>query len=72
MNLPNPGRTWHTEKVLKWTDDSTALLYSEVSVMGNEDLWPVTAFLFTLKFDDADNWKIVKTHQMSKKELEEE
>ena len=30
------------------------------------------SFLFTLKFDDAGNWKIVKTHQMSKKELEEE
>ena len=30
------------------------------------------AFLFTLKFDDAGNWKIVKTHQMSKKELEDE
>ena len=24
------------------------------------------------KFDDAGNWKIVKTHQMSKKELEDE
>ena len=30
------------------------------------------SFLFTLKFDDAGNWKIVKTHQMSNKELEEE
>jgi len=28
------------------------------------------AFLFTLKFD-AGNWKIVKTHQMSEKEVEE-
>jgi hypothetical protein len=27
---------------------------------------------FTLKFDDAGNWKIIKTHQMSKKELEDE
>ena len=33
---------------------------------------PEAAFLFTLKFDDAGNWKIVKTHQMSKKELEDE
>ena len=31
-----------------------------------------TAFLFTLKFDDAGNWKIIKTRQMSKKELDEE
>ena len=29
-------------------------------------------FPFTLKFDDAGNWKIIKAHQMSKKELEEE
>jgi len=29
-------------------------------------------FLFTLKFDDTGNWKIIKAHQMSKKELEEE
>ncbi len=29
-------------------------------------------FLLTLKFDEAGNWKIVKTHQMSKKELEGE
>jgi len=29
-------------------------------------------FLFTLKFDAAGNWKIIKTHQMAKKELEEE
>lgn len=30
------------------------------------------SFLFTLKFDDAGNGKIVKPHQMSKKELEDE
>jgi len=35
-------------------------------------LVPIDAgFLFTLKFGDAGNWKIVKTRQMSKKELEE-
>ena len=26
-------------------------------------------FLVTLKFDDAGNWKIVKTHRMSEKEV---
>lgn len=30
-----------------------------------------TAFLFTLKLDDAGNWKIIKTRQISKKKLEE-
>jgi hypothetical protein len=29
-----------------------------------------TDLLVTLKFDDAGNWKIVKTHSMSKKEVE--
>jgi hypothetical protein len=29
------------------------------------------AALFTLKFDQAGNWKIVKMHQMSKKEVEQ-
>jgi len=29
-------------------------------------------FLFSLKFDDAGNWKIIKAHQMSKKQFEEE
>jgi len=27
-------------------------------------------FLLTIKFDDAGNWKIVKTHPMSEKEVE--
>jgi hypothetical protein len=27
--------------------------------------------LLTLKFDDADDWKIVKTHQMSQTEIKE-
>ena len=27
-------------------------------------------FLFTLKIDAAGKWKIVKTHQMSEKEIE--
>jgi hypothetical protein len=28
--------------------------------------------LFTLKFDESGNWKIVETHQMSAKEVEKE
>ena len=38
--------------------------------MGNDDdSWPETGFLFTLKFDAKGNWKIVKTHQMSEEEV---
>jgi len=29
-------------------------------------------FFSPLKFDAAGNWKIIKTHQLAKKELEEE
>src|SRR5262245_12766979 len=45
-----------------------AMVHDDLSL--NEGLTAI--FLFTLKFDAAGNWKIVKTHQMSKKELEEE
>ena len=31
-----------------------------------------TGFLFTLKFNEAGDWKTVRTHQTSKKELEGE
>lgn len=30
----------------------------------------LASFLFTLKFDPEGNWKIVKTHQMLDKEVE--
>jgi uncharacterized protein YecT (DUF1311 family) len=72
MHLPNPGRIWYTKKVLKWTDGSTALLYSGLGHMGEKGSWPETGFLFTLKFDAEGNWKIVKSHQMSDKEIEKE
>jgi hypothetical protein len=35
----------------------------------NEGLMAI--FLFTLKFDAKGNWKIIKMHRLSKKELEE-
>ena len=72
MHLPIPGhKLWYTKKVLKWIDGNTALLYSSLGVMG-DDFWPETGFLFTLNFDAKGNWKIVKRHQMSEKEAENE
>jgi hypothetical protein len=74
-NLPkgfNPRHCapeWDEVKLRTWTDATTAILYAPCDGR-SRDL--KTAFLFTLKFDDAGNWKIIKTHQMSKKELEEE
>ena len=54
-------------KVRSWTDANTAILYA-YSAEDDGD----AAALFTLKFDEAGNWKIVKMHRLSKKELEEE
>ena len=50
-----------------WTDANTVILYAHSEGNGGE-----AAALFTLKFDEAGNWKIVKMHRMSKKEIEEE
>jgi DNA-binding beta-propeller fold protein YncE len=60
---------WDELKLRTWSDANTAILYAPCYGR-SRDL--KTAFLFTLRFDDAGNWKIIKTHQMSKKELEEE
>ena len=56
-------------KMYKWTDARTAILYAPC--YGRTSGVLETAFLFTLKFDDTGNWKITKTRQTSKKELEE-
>jgi hypothetical protein len=53
----------------EWTDANTATLYARSSWDGSDT---EAAFLFTVKFDEEGNWKIVKTHQMSKKEMENE
>jgi sugar lactone lactonase YvrE len=56
----------------EWTDANTAILYADSVWEEGGSHESEAAFLFTLKFDEAGNWKIIKTHQMSKKELEEE
>jgi hypothetical protein len=73
MHLPknaDPRRDSITWEVTQWTDANTAILYaySSWSVGDISDL--ETHFLFTLKFDAKDNWKIVKTHQMSDAEID--
>ena len=65
-------------RVREWLGPDTAILYCSSSAAvrseneSDEKNYLEVAFLFTLKFDEAGNWKIVKTHQMSKKEIEEE
>ena len=48
-----------------WTDANTLLLYAYSEEENGE-----AAALFTLKFDEAGNWNIIKMHQMSKKEID--
>jgi sugar lactone lactonase YvrE len=52
----------------EWTDASNAILYAPCYRRNSEKV--KAGFLFTLKFDAARKWKIVKTHQMSEKEIE--
>ncbi len=69
----NPRRCAPDSDVLKvrnWVDANTAILYAPCYGRASGEL--DTAFLFTLKFDAEGKWKIVKTHQLSKKELEDE
>jgi uncharacterized protein YecT (DUF1311 family) len=57
-------------KLCNWTDANTAILYAPCYGRTSGEL--EVGFLFTLKFDAAGNWKIVKTHRMSAKEIEKE
>lgn len=65
---------WETLEVRRWGDSNTAVLYAGLHEAVRENLerrFDVD-FVFILKFDNAGNWKVIKAHQMSKKELEEE
>jgi hypothetical protein len=55
-------------------NSNTAILYGglEEAVRENLDEAFGAHFLVTLKFDEAGKWKIVKTHQMSEKEIEKD
>jgi hypothetical protein len=57
-------------KVRNWTDANTAILYASSVWVGSGSRSSEASFLFTLKFDPEGSWKIVKTHQMSDKEVE--
>jgi uncharacterized protein YecT (DUF1311 family) len=69
---------WETSELDRWVDPNTALLYASLQkiIAKRDDPGEMSDgfsvdFLFTIKFDDAGNWKIVKTHSMSQKELDE-
>jgi hypothetical protein len=66
---------WTVEPV-RWVDSNTLVVYAamieSVHTREGEHVGPSygTDVLFTLKFDDAGKWKIIKTHEMSPKEVE--
>jgi hypothetical protein len=57
---------WETVKVHQWVDSNTVILYGGLEV----DEAFGAHFLVTLKFDEAGNWKIIKTQRLSLKEAE--
>jgi hypothetical protein len=69
---------WWTVNVDRWVDSNTAIAYASLRQVaarrdapGEMDDGYGTDLLFTLRFDGAGKWKIVKTHQMSDKEVED-
>ena len=68
---------WWTVEPKQWLDASTLIIHASMAevVHKNDGDYVGPGFgtdlLLTLKFDDAGNWKVVKTHRMSEKEVEE-
>jgi len=68
---------WWTPKVINWEDSNTARMYAslrQVIALGdNPDMGDgfTASLLFTIKFDDGGNWKILKPYSMSQKEVDE-
>jgi hypothetical protein len=69
---------WETDELDRWLDSRTAILYAGLRkiIAKRDDPGEMSDgfgvdLLFTIKFNDAGNWKIVKTHEMSEKEVEE-
>jgi uncharacterized protein YecT (DUF1311 family) len=68
---------WWTAQLDRWVDSNTAILYASLRQVaarrdnpGEMDEGFGTDLLFTLKFDEAGNWKIIKSREMSEKEVE--
>ena len=68
---------WWTVQLDRWVDSNTAILYASLRQVAarRDDPGEMSDgfgadLLFTLKFDEAGNWKIIETHQMSEKEVE--
>ena len=61
----------------KWIDARTLVVYAEMWEVAHRrdgsyaDASYGTDLLLTLKFDDSGGWKIIKTHEMSEKEVKQ-
>lgn len=66
-----------TIKPEKWIDARTLVVYAEMWEVArtdgpdDADTTFTTDLLLTLKFDDSGGWKIIKTHEMSEKEVKQ-
>ena len=64
---------WWTVEADQWVDASTLVVYASLAKRfewGEDNAENLGGdFLFALKFDDAGEWKIIKTHRMSDKEV---
>jgi uncharacterized protein YecT (DUF1311 family) len=70
---------WQEIKLDRWTDANTAVLFAgQQNVIAKRDEPGEMSdgfgahFLFTIKFDDAGKWKLVKTQRVSEKEAEKQ
>ena len=61
----------------KWSDPSTLVVYAAMWEVAHRNDGSYagasygTDLLLTLKFDDSGGWKIIKTHEMSEKEVKQ-
>jgi uncharacterized protein YecT (DUF1311 family) len=68
---------WWTLKPERWVDSSTLIVYASMAEVAHRSDGEYAGLdfganlLVTLKFDPSRKWKIVKTHRMSEKEVEE-
>jgi hypothetical protein len=68
-------QSWTVEPE-RWLDSNTLVVYAAMAEVVHHYDGPYAGqgfgadLLVTLKLDDAGNWKIVKTHQMSDKEVQ--
>jgi hypothetical protein len=67
---------WWSVDPKQWVDASSLIIHASMAevVHKNDGDYVGPGFgsdlLLTLKFDDAGNWKVIKTHRMSEKEVE--